>query len=492
MPCNMYALGLHTDGHLLKAALLCREKKQISVELVRTFNFKETSDILSFLTPILANKKAVIVTGLDTWEVLLREIDIKLKNKKEILSVLPFQSEGQIPYPLEEAILVPFLQDKKNEMSKVTILATRKKVLLEHLEKMNEYHIDPDWVSAIPAALWRYAKSYFPQETTSLLHLGMEKSSYLSFSNDQLLFSQIAHFGLKHFIDALQEDAPEKDFNTINFSTLDPEELPHLVEVLKKFKKEQERIFAFFEIKGLSKEFSFLGDIPLSLRQFLESDQKKEKGDHPSYAIPIGLALDAIYQDKYSVQLRQNIYIAPGLLKKRIKNLILSLLSVVLLSFVTWGSTHFFLKKKENILIERVEKYQGKKLEKNREVLLGSLRQWSKNLKSKKVPFPYQLTVPKVSDFLAWISAHPQLKQPGIEIKRINYSLIKYPLLGKSNIPYQAKIELEFSSSSPTLAREFHDSLLNGNGLMDPNHGISWDVSENKYLTSFILKDKSS
>jgi type IV pilus assembly protein PilM len=485
----MYALGLHADGHLLKVALLRREKGQICIELVRTFNLQEVNDALFLLTPILAKKKAVIVTGLDAWEVILRDVDIKLKHKKEILSVLPFQSEAQIPYPLEEAILVPFLSNLGKEVSSITILATKKKSLLEHLEKMNAYQIDPDWVSAIPAALWRYAKSYLSKELTSILHLGMEKSSYLSFSNERLVFSQTINFGLSHLLDALQEDAPEKELDAVNFSSLNSTEFPKLSQALEKFKKEQERILAFFEIKGLSQDWALLGDIPLSLRQFLDGEQRKEKGDHPSYAIPIGLALDAIYQDENSIQLRQNIYVSEGQFKKRMKSLVLSFSSIALVFFTTWGSTHFFLKKKEAALIEQAEKYRGKKLEKNREVLLESLHDWSKTLKNKKIPFPYQLTVPKVSDFLAWLSVHPKLNQTGVEIKKIHYSLVKYPLLGKTNIPYQVKVELEFISASPTLAREFHDSLLKGEGLVNPGHEIAWNVNENRYSTTFILKD---
>lgn len=486
----MYALGIYLDGSLLKISLARREKDHIHIELVRSFDLKGI-DPLSNLKPILETKKTLIVTGLDAWEILLREVQVNLKRKREILSVLPFQSEGQIPYPLETAILIPFFNNQEKDASEITLLATKKEYLQEHLDKMATYNIDPDRVSSIPTALWRYAKSYLPNEISSVFHFGMEKSSYLYFEKEKLLFSQTINFGLQQFLNALYEDTQEENLESIDFSSLDPEEFPCLTEALRKFKKEWERIQAFFEKKGFSTTFSFLGNLPLSLRLFLENGSKNEKGDHPSYAIPIGLALDAIYQDKHSVQLRQNVYATPRQFKKRMKTLVCCLGLFSLLTFATWGSCHFFLKSKETYLIEKAEEYQGKKIDRNRDALVLSLRQWSKSLVGQKIPFPYQLTVPQVSDLLAWISTHPQLLKPGIEIKRIRYSLTKYPILGKSNVPYQAKVELEFSTTSPTFAREFHDSLLKGEGLVSTKHEISWNTHENKYSTSFILKGQN-
>ncbi len=490
----MYALGLHAEGQLLKAALLRREEKnQISVELVRTFDLQETKDALSALRPILADKKAILITGLDSWEILLREVHIKLKRKRELLSVLPFQSESIVPYPLEEAILVPFVHASGKEESDVTLFATKKESLTQHLERMAELRIDPDRVSAAPTALWRYARSYLAEESASILHLGWEKSCCLCFAKEKILFSQAFHFGVNQFFEALAEDAPGKSFDQIDCLRLDPEEFPKLSETLDKFNREWERLRAFFEKKGLPQTFSFLGDIPRPLRCLLEKDlngeDRPDNGEHSAYAIPIGLALDAIHQDENSIQLRQNTFEQPGLFKKRMKHLAFCLLGISALTLATWGSSHLFLARKQSALIEKIELYRGEKIEPSREGLLQNVRAWSKSLSGKKVPFPYQLTAPLVSDFLGWVSTHPQLSQEGIEIKRIRYVLINYPTLGKTTLPYQVKVELEFYAASPTLARGFHDSLLKGEGIVNPEHEISWSVSENRYQTSFILRE---
>jgi type IV pilus assembly protein PilM len=488
----MYALGLHLDGHLLKTALLKREKHEIKVELARTFDLQKLEAGPSFLSSILTDKKAVLATGLDAWEVILRELELKLKTKREILSVLPFQFESQIPYPLEEAILTPFLHPLGKETTGVSLLATKKEHVQAHLQKMADQGIDPDWVSAMPTGLWRYARSYLTDETNALFYVGMEKSCCLCYQGKKLLLSQTVNFGLQAVLEAYKKDLIEENFEELNLSGLDPARHPHLSEALERFRREWERLLAFLEKKEIAKKFAFIGNIPPSLRHFLEQGEHLEKGEHPSYALPIGYALDALFQDEYSVQLRQQTFASPRLFEKRMKNLGLCLAALCVLTVTAWSASHYIILKKENVLMENIQAYRGTEFSvKTREGVLIALRQWSKSLGGQKVPFPYQLTVPKVSDLLGWISAHPHLKQEPISIKRVHYSLVKYPVLNKSNVPYQAKVDLEFTSSSPTLAREFHEALLKGEGLVNAKQEILWNMRENTYHTSFYLKGRS-
>lgn len=485
----MYALGLHLDGYLLKTALLKREKHEIKVELVRTFDLQEVEASFSLLSSILADKKVVLATGLDAWEVILRELELKLKTKREILSVLPFQFESQIPYPLEEAILAPFLHPIGKEATEVSLLATKKEHVQNHLQRMAVQGIDPDWVSAMPTGLWRYGCSYLTEETSALFYMGMEKSCCLCYQGKKLLLSQTVNFGLQGILEACKSDAPQENFEELDLCALDPNRYPRLSESLERFRREWERLLAFLDKKGIAKKFAFIGNIPFSLRRFLEQGEHLEKGDHPSYAVPIGYALDALFQDEYSVQLRQQAFASPRHFEKRMKSLGLCLAALCILFVTAWSTSQYIVSTKENALIENIESYRGTEFSvKTREGLLHALRQWSKALGSQKVPFSYQLTVPKVSDLLSWISTHPQLKQEPIKIRKVHYSLVKYPLLNKSNVPYQAKVDLEFTSTSPTLAREFHDLLLKGEGLVNAKQEILWNMRENTYYTSFYLK----
>ena len=53
------------------------------------------------------------------------------------------------------------------------------------------------------------------------------------------------------------------------------------------------------------------------------------------------------------------------------------------------------------------------------------------------------------------------------------------------------KVELEFSTATPKLAREFHDALIAPNQIVDPKGEVKWSSNRGKYRTSFFLKDKT-
>jgi len=55
---------------------------------------------------------------------------------------------------------------------------------------------------------------------------------------------------------------------------------------------------------------------------------------------------------------------------------------------------------------------------------------------------------------------------------------------------YQAKVELEFKASTPTLAREFHESLLKDDSFVNTSQEVTWNASKNLYNASFYLRSK--
>jgi len=59
-----------------------------------------------------------------------------------------------------------------------------------------------------------------------------------------------------------------------------------------------------------------------------------------------------------------------------------------------------------------------------------------------------------------------------LQIENLSYSMVKRPELTKKQERYQVKVELEFTSPTPKLAREFHDALIAPNDLVDPKGDI--------------------
>jgi type IV pilus assembly protein PilM len=124
-----------------------------------------------------------------------------------------------------------------------------------------------------------------------------------------------------------------------------------------------------------------------------------------------------------------------------------------------------------------------------------------KDLQASPDLFPLWPNIPKVSDVLAWLSTQhvlmskkgkPDMKNlQSIQIESFNYSVVKRPDQSKKQEKYQVKVELEFTSPTPKLAREFHDSLIEPNALIDPKGEVKWNSSHGRYRTSFYLKDKT-
>jgi len=114
------------------------------------------------------------------------------------------------------------------------------------------------------------------------------------------------------------------------------------------------------------------------------------------------------------------------------------------------------------------------------------------------IPDVFQLVpnIPRASDVLAWLSNHPNVigtgekETPLLTIESFSYTLVKKPDMKKKQEKYQAKVEIEFSTSVPKYAREFHDALIAPNDMVDPKNEVKWSSARDRYRTSFFLKNK--
>jgi type IV pilus assembly protein PilM len=455
----MHTLGLHVDGDTLRVALLRRHNKTIEIELLRSFPLADVKP-LYMLESVLAEKKVDLVTGLDASEVLLRQIDFKLRMKRQILAVLPFQVETLIPYPLEEAILLPFFKRKDQETS-VTLLSTTQNHLKRHLEFINTLEVDPDFVSCAPAALFRTARFLYPEHPSLyLLHFGTHKSLFAVMVDGALALSHTLNMGSQSLLENPQAFQNELD--------------RQLAFAKKKLPKLPEAFLLTGQTNPQRKELTFAHTV-------LESETDL------SYALPIGLALDGLLRDPQTVQFRKGAFVPPLHVKKRLKQLGMAVSLCLAAALFTWTCGHFVLASRKAGLHAALQQ-NGR----DQENLEDALFEWEEALASKKHSFPYFPTVPKVSDALAWLSTHPQLiaeeEKEKIEIKNFRYLLTKYPKIGEKTEPYQAKVELEFTATSPRLARAFHDALMRGDRLVNAKQEITWKAHQNTYQTSFFLR----
>ncbi|EKD28044.1 MAG: hypothetical protein ACD_79C00456G0004, partial [uncultured bacterium] len=226
----------------------------------------------------------------------------------------------------------------------------------------------------------------------------------------------------------------------------------------------------------------------------LLSDEKLEENKKiKSQAISIGLALTMFSNESEIVQFRNQEFAGSKKIfefGKKIFNFC-SIILFILIAFYTISS--WIIARKETLLcknLQQICELENKELNKDENIHISNpyyaIDKYEKKLLKETKDFPYFLKTTNVSKSLSWINNHEQLK--AAEILYFNYDLEKYPNVTEKKEPYIVKVELEFKTKTPAIARCFYDSLTKGEGLVDPGDEITWEVLNDHYKTSFYLK----
>lgn len=491
----------------------------------------------------------VIVTTLSSDETIVRSLDLNLKKESDIDSVLAFQAEPLLPYPVENAILDRIILNKSGENTQLSLLAARKDHIAQHLEKWDILQIVPEVISCVPVALSYFSKQFSPvQEAHFVLNLAKTETTCILVNNGLLIASQSSHNGLAELEKAFFEDHPDGSkelFANLDFSTLVKADYPKLFAALETWRMDITRL-----LYALSK--SLKEDIPtnvlitgdgaalLNLGKTLCQTAQKQiifpiensqfvlpMADLQSYAIAIGAALSALPNAKNQINFRQSELAFPNPWRRLKTPLAMYFAGCVFLAAAIYifGLAYSGYKDDQlrreylelltsmNRSYDKVEKEYAAKLhirlpnnevpkivELSTEDLSQRMQFLQKDLKDSPSEFPFNPNIPRVSDVLAWLSNHPNVAlgkdaaggvMGPLQIDHVTYTLVKRPEIKKPQEKYQAKVDIEFSTPTPKLAREFHDALIAPNDFVDPKGEIKWSTSKNKYKTSFFLKDKT-
>ncbi|MBS0620317.1 MAG: hypothetical protein JSS61_02530 [Verrucomicrobia bacterium] len=450
----MYAIGITAQGEDLQVAILRKDRTGVALE-----SFETLPNVKLFynLPPFQTGKEVQITTGLPGTDVFIRKLLLPLNDKRKILATLPFQLEALLPFPGECAVICPLLQPISRQMTAVTLIATKRDFLEKHLSAMGD--LKPDVVSCYPAALARYTRWLFPSHERILsFHLSNQTLLWVLSEGEEILLSQTLHL-----------DSP----------------------------LDLEKLATFLKQKGEIDDHTpyLLTGTPSGEESQLWSNYFKgpEKlPPHPDtlpYALAIGLALDALKANGSSVQFCEKTFTPPKRKEAR-KHHSLTYLAVCGAAALMMAlSSAALLSKKKKLLSDTLSTEFPSAQGPLEERLLA----WEKSLAKQKSPFPFVSTAPKVSDLLAYLSTHPALSTPeglqkeGIEIKNLHYELVKHPKIGETHAPYLATVEIEFTATSPRLAREFHEALLKGDGLVNAKKEVKWHAQSQTYYTSFEL-----
>lgn len=454
----MFFLAIHSDQNVQKCALIRKAKNQLYIEHLRTIPIDVKP--LYILRPILYGKSYELVTGLETQDLLLRTLTLKLKSKREILSVLPFQVENLFPHTKEDLLILPTLYPRKQEgETEVFLLASTKTTLDKHLQTLAPLDVDPDIVSCVPLALFRFARHFLPEYPSLCLHhLGKTQSTFAIIKEGKLQAAHTQNFGADDLCTEGGRYAEEME-RTIAYLQKKNPDIHHLLCVGSS--KGAEKLLPLF-----SPHFSILD---------VKTAELKE------YAVPIGLCLDAAIGDTQSGQFRLKEMSSKKKTEKRKKQQIGTLVSALCFSLLLFFMGNGELSKKEQTILRAVDAPPHTSLS-------SFTQQLELSLSDAKPTVPL-FRAPKVNEVLYWLSTHPHLSEK-CSIERISYTLTSPPKLGSKIHSSQAKIELEFSSSDPQMARSFHQALLKDKQMIDQKTDLKWTNDHGVYKVCFLLKNR--
>jgi hypothetical protein len=482
----MLWIGLQREASMVKLARVRRLGKKVSIELLRTLPLSEEEHVKQFYTA-----EGSYVSGLDISEILIREIELKIKDKKKILKLLPFQIEPHLPYSPEDAVICTQILPQKLG-SRVALFSTKSSSLSHHIQSWFEYGITPYEVSCTPVALLRFVNHFYPSiEKGLVFHIGANASTAAYFKENRILFCQSFSLGSSVF---KEEDSlfMEKELSRL-FSFLekkigDAEKNTDEVEPIKVL------ITGNFSSAPKCKEL-LISNFPSSMR--LEEDSMIPNSSYDvttlnAYAVPIGLALDASSYDGRSVQFRKGPFLAKITEKKRIKAFLSFAIGAIALTLTTISleAIHTHLKKKEfSGIMQKDFSYFLSQTENSSLETLDEIEfeidSLETSFQKKNTPYPLTPSFPNITEVLAFLSSYPN---PSIDIKKVAFSLIKHPQITSPNTPYVGKISLEVNINKPEEALAFQKALKQNSSLVDTKKEFFIENTGTSYFISFFLK----
>lgn len=504
-------VGLESTASLIKAAkIIPSSQGKFSLEL---FSLNEGSSHVKQLDI----HHPILISAIEEKELLLRQIELPLIKKKDIDEALVFQVEPLLPYPSESAILSYQELQRINDTSELLIFSVKKEAIERHLQFWHSHHIEPEKISTVPSALFAFGKTYLKEANNYLLiHLQHSALTIALIKEGKLWLAYTATDGLNRYKtdNSQNSEFPKKlkqEASKIIFALT--KECSHIP--LEGMVVTGEGCVSYEFIDHLKETFS----LPLLMPH---DDSEYPKEELLSYAVPIGLALEASLFSKNSLDLRQKEFSYPKPLKRFKQPLLFFCAAICILCLSFWFFSVQYFQDKETELkqnyvdllsqigrpYEDFEKLFATKNhtsplplnELSREGLEIRLSFLQQELYASPDSFPLFPNVPRVSDVLIWlgqyaaaVASDEKEEKSGtrLQIENFSYSLIKHPQMTKKQEKYQVKIDLEFSSDKPKWAREFHDALIAPNDWIDPKGDIKWSSNRDRYKTSFYLKDKT-
>lgn len=481
-------VGITIDARSLYSARLSFSKKRVTVEYLG-------------VKP-LDKPARVTVSVFSSIKTLVRPLFVGPIKRNELESALPFEIEPLLPYPIEKCVIDKVNLETNESGRTLQVFAAAKEDIQSHLDANSAEGIDAEICTPKACALAHFSKLFFPERHAQILiDIDSTETTIVLASNGKPHQARSHPTGLGTL--ALSEESlPElhvylRELARILLSFENSDELPILFTGSATKNPELLQLIATF----LQRNQDALTDIPQGVRLAPDVDQESIC----LYASSIGAALAPGYleKDMQSVNFRTGEF-APRSIWKRYKPelmayftlSILCTIALFIYGHIELSKQNIQLLKKYNELLIALEKPLQTDPHTNIEQELFLLEPTLQRASDEIALHP---DVPRVSDLLSWLANHPNVSVKindngdthNLQLENLTYVMVKRPEKGKTKEHYQVRVDLEFSSPSPTLAREFHDALLAPNQFVDSKNELKWSVQRGRYKASFFLKDRT-
>ena len=105
-------IGIESDGDQFRVASLTRHQKKLQVDFLKSYFCSDLECYQKLICEEEIGQDVTFVSGMRALDVLIRKLKTSLTNRRSLLSTLPFQLEGLVPYELDEAVAIPLFERK--------------------------------------------------------------------------------------------------------------------------------------------------------------------------------------------------------------------------------------------------------------------------------------------------------------------------------------------------------------------------------------------
>ncbi|MBP9841988.1 MAG: hypothetical protein KBC64_06150 [Simkaniaceae bacterium] len=155
----MEIVGIYFDGEQYYIAGMNRQEKLSFLEIKKNLH-----SLCQWSVSLLA-------------DVVLKSFTAPISNRQAIMAAIPFQVEQLLPFPCQEAVVIPVIDGKK-----VLIFAAQKESVRRHIEKW-----DTPFISSYQMALYRYMKWAHPEKKQGVISFkSVERTFFISLEEGKL------------------------------------------------------------------------------------------------------------------------------------------------------------------------------------------------------------------------------------------------------------------------------------------------------------------